>query len=92
MQLAVDREWVELTGGLNKPAVLISANATKPVVPVSNPAAFDMVFYDIHSGARYLVASGQIVKPLESVADEKAEKGSDTSHAKSIYFGSREEQ
>jgi hypothetical protein len=90
-QLAIDRELVELTGGLNRPAVLISANTVKPIVPAANPAAFDMVFYDIHSGARYLVASGQIVKPLESVSEEKVEKA-DSGHTKSVYFGSREEQ
>ncbi len=90
-QLAVNRELVELTGGMNKPAVLVSANVAKPIIPASNPAAFDMVFYDIHSGARYLVASGQIVKPLESVSDEKVEKA-ESGHTKSVYFGSREEK
>lgn len=90
-QMSVERELAALGGGM--PAVLYSTKRTlpAPAAPrVSNPAAFDMVFYDVVSGARYLVASGEIVKSLESVSEEGAEAPVQA-QTKSVYLGSREE-
>ena len=33
----------------------------------SEAREFETVFFDVHSGARYLVSKGEIVKPLQSV-------------------------
>jgi hypothetical protein len=48
------------------------------------------VFFDVHSGVRYLVSKGEIVKPLERVdAVESAGNGGESGHhvSKSYYFG-----
>jgi len=56
-------------------------------------AAFETVFFDVHSGARYLVSKGEIVKPLDVVeasgASENAGEGEVVRHvvAKSFYLG-----
>jgi len=98
-QAAVDRELVDLGG---TPATVLfstklavnttlvqTANATLPI------SSFDTVFFDVHSGARYLVKSGQIVKPLERISDDSGETSSESGvgHrevSKSVYLGSRE--
>jgi len=99
-QAAVDKELVDLGG---TPATVLFS--TKTAVNTSllqtanaRPAvsSFDTVFFDIHSGARYLVKSGQIVKPLEHLSDDSAETSSETSvvHrevSKSVYLGSGED-
>lgn len=50
---------------------------------------FDTVFFDVHSGARYLVSEGEIVKPLRNVeAVGAAGNGGESGHvSKSYYFG-----
>jgi hypothetical protein len=51
---------------------------------------FETVFFDVHSGARYLVSRGEIVKPLQSVeTSETAGNGGESGHhvSKSYYFG-----
>ena len=56
-------------------------------------AAFETVFFDVHSGARYLVSKGEIVKPLDVVeasgASGIAGDGEVVHHvvAKSFYLG-----
>jgi hypothetical protein len=49
---------------------------------------FETVFFDVHSGARYLVRQGEIVKPLLG-AVEAAGNGGESGHhvSKSYYFG-----
>lgn len=57
---------------------------------------FDTVFFDVHSGVRYLVSKGEIVKPLVEVVEEESPAGSvsvssgEVAHrsvAKSFYLG-----
>ncbi len=56
-------------------------------------AAFETVFFDVHSGARYLVSRGEIVKPLDGVeasgASQNAGEDEVVHHvvAKSFYLG-----
>ena len=95
---AVDRELVDLGG---TPATVLfstSAAVNTTLVQAANarPAAssFDTVFFDIHSGARYLLKSGQIVQPLERIGDDSGETSSESGvgHreiSKSVYLGSR---
>jgi hypothetical protein len=99
-QAAVDKELVDLGG---RPATVLFS--TKAAVNTSllqtanaRPSgfSFDTVFFDVHSGVRYLVKSGQIVKPLERVSDDSAERSSETSvvHrevSKSVYLGPGED-
>ena len=99
-QAAVDRELVDLGG---TPATVLfstSAAVNTTLVQASNAgraiSSFDTVFFDIHSGARYLVKSGQIVKPLERISDDSGERSSEigVGHleiSKSVYLGSRED-
>jgi hypothetical protein len=59
-------------------------------------SSFDTVFFDVHSGARYLVKSGQIVKPLERISDDSGATSSENGVGhrevfKSVYLGSRED-
>ena len=96
---AVDRELIDLGG---TPATVLfstragvyttvqGANAGPPVL------SFETVFFDVHSGERYLVKSGQIVKPLERISGDSGEtpSESDVGHSevtKSVYLGSRED-
>ena len=71
-------------GGGNQVAIARRADAN---------AAFETVFFDVHSGARYLVSKGEIVKPLDGVeasgASENAGEGEVVHHvvAKSFYLG-----
>ena len=99
-QAAVDRELVDLGG---TPATVLfstkaAVNTTLGQTVSARPAvsSFDMVFFDVHSGARYLVKSGQIVKPLERIRDEPRETFSENgvgyrAVSKSVYLGSRED-
>ncbi|MGH9957909.1 MAG: lytic transglycosylase domain-containing protein [Pyrinomonadaceae bacterium] len=98
-QAAVDRELADL--GSTPATVLFSTRAAvnTTLVQAANAqptvSSFDTVFFDLHSGARYLVKSGQIVKPLERISDDSGEAFSEnyTSQrevSKSVYFGSRE--
>jgi hypothetical protein len=67
---------------------------------------FEEVFFDIHSGVRYLVKGGQVVRPMEALPVDsgvpvakarKVELGRNTQGsaavrvARSIYYGSRRE-
>jgi transglycosylase-like protein with SLT domain len=99
-QAAVDRELADLGGsagmvlfssiaGVN--TNLVQAANTRPAV-----SSFETVFFDIHSGARYLVKSGQIVKPLERIRDGSGETSSEIDVgyrevSKSVYLGSRDD-
>lgn len=99
-QAAVDRELVDLGG---TPATVLfstSAAVNTTLVQAANgrPAvsSFDTVFFDVHSGARYLVKSGQIVKSLERINDDSGEASSESGDghsevSKSVYLGSRED-
>lgn len=99
-QAAVDRELAGLGGtpatilfstkAVVNTALAQTANA-QPVVSSS-----DTVFFDLHSGERYLVKSGQIVKALERFTDASGEMSSESGvgHrevSKSVYLGSRED-
>jgi hypothetical protein len=98
-QAAVDRELVDLGG---TPATVLfstSAAVNTTLVRAANaqPAVsfFDTVFFDVHSGARYLVKSGQIVKPLGRISDDSGAMSSESGAghrevSKSVYLGSRE--
>jgi hypothetical protein len=71
-------------GGGNQVAIARRADAN---------AAFETVFFDVHSGARYLVSKGEIVKPLDGVeasgASQNVGEGEVVHHvvAKSFYLG-----
>jgi hypothetical protein len=69
----------------SSPAVIASAASLSAEVEQN----FATVFFDVHSGARYLVKSGEIVKPLENVTEAYVD---DTRKevTKSLYFGGRE--
>jgi hypothetical protein len=75
------------TGG-NEVAIARRASANG-----GDSAAFETVFFDVHSGARYLVSKGEIVKPLDVVeasgASGIAGDGEVVHHvvAKSFYLG-----
>jgi Transglycosylase SLT domain len=96
-QAAVDRELVDLGGAPATVLFSTSAAVNTTLVQGANTqtavSSFDTVFFDVHSGARYLVKSGQIVKPLERISDETSSE-SDVGHrevSKSVYLGSRED-
>jgi hypothetical protein len=92
----------ELAGLGGAPAILYgirniapAANGIAAVNPKQIGAAppeqeFDTVFFDVNSGARYLVKSGRIVKPLESVVEDSKVEGGGAQVTKSVYFGMRE--
>lgn len=89
-EIAVNRELSEL--GVGQPAILFSPKASTSIVPVK--PTYEEVYFDVHSGARYLVQSGEIVKPLERVSDDAVQTSGVPAHkevSKSIYLGSREE-
>jgi hypothetical protein len=71
-------------GGGNQVAIARRADAN---------AAVETVFFDVHSGARYLVSRGEIVKPLDGVeasgASQNAGEDEVVHHvvAKSFYLG-----
>ena len=99
-QAALDRELVDLGG--TPATVLFSTRAAVNTTLVqtanvqSAVSSFDTVFFDVHSGARYLVKSGQIVKLLERIKDDSGETFSErgVGHregSKSVYLGSRED-
>ena len=49
---------------------------------------FETVFFDVHSGARYVVSRGEIIKPLQSLETSEAGNGGESGHvSKSYYFG-----
>jgi len=95
--VSVNSELAEI-GGM--PAMLYSlrnvapANAVAAVTPRQlDPATeqgFDTVFFDVHSGTRYLVKSGRIVKPLETAVDGATVESGRSEVTKSVYFGMRE--
>ncbi len=99
-QAALDRELADL--GSTPATVLFSSSAgvNTTLAQVANArsaiSSFDTVFFDVHSGARYLVRSGQIVKPLDRISDDSGETSSENGvgHrevSKSVYLGSRED-
>ena len=91
-QALLDRELKGLNG--TAATVLYSEVKHAAIVPaasVNEPGAteFETVFFDVHSGARYLVSQGEIVKPLQSVETSAAGNGGESGHhvTKSYYFG-----
>jgi hypothetical protein len=95
----IDRELKELGGA---PAIALYSEVKQAAIGgdldnqivslnVSEQEAreFDTVFFDVHSGARYLVSKGEIVKPLRNVeAFGTAGNGGESGHvSKSYYFG-----
>jgi hypothetical protein len=63
----------------------------------ADAGAFETVFFDVHSGVRYVVSKGSIVRPVDVVAVEESPAGSvnagnsgviHQSVAKSFYIGS----
>jgi hypothetical protein len=99
-QAAVDRELVDLGGTpatvLFSTKVAVNTTLVQTAKGDSAISSFDTVFFDVHSGARYLVKSGQIVKPLERISDDSGETSSESGvgHrevSKSVYLGSRED-
>lgn len=92
---SINSDLINLGGA---PAVFNSPR-TIPAIPISTSAVssaveqgFETVFFDVHSGARYLVKSGTIIKPLESVSEDASKGNEDRRETKSVYFVSREEQ
>jgi hypothetical protein len=90
---SVNSDLSELSG---VPAVLNQIRSISPAVLASAASSsakveqgFTTVFFDVHSGARYLVKSGEIVKPLEPVSDAYVDE-SRKELTKSVYFGGRE--
>jgi hypothetical protein len=91
----------ELAGIGGTPVIL---NAIRNIAPPANAVAavtprqldpateqgFDTVFFDVHSGTRYLVKSGRIVKPIEAAVDDTTVEGGRSEVTKSVYFGMRE--
>jgi Transglycosylase SLT domain len=77
---------------------VIQPDSSRKVL-VSAPASsqIEEVFYDIHSGTRYLVKQGEIVKPLEPVKVEDSSgpeipaQIKSTVVARSSYYGTRGE-
>jgi hypothetical protein len=76
-------------------------NSVRTAVPVPLTTAaissaveqgFETVFFDVHSGERYLVKSGTIIKPLDQVRDDPGKGNEDRRATKSVYFASREDQ
>jgi len=99
-QAALDRELADLGGSAGTVLFSSSAGVNTNLVQAANtrPAvsSFETVFFDIHSGARYLVKSGQIVKPLERISDGSGEPYSESrvnygEVSKSVYLGSRDD-
>ena len=90
-QALLDRELKGLNG--TSATVLYSEVKDAAILPasVNEPGAteFETVFFDVHSGARYLVSKGEIVKPLQSVQTSAAGNGGESGHhvTKSYYFG-----
>jgi hypothetical protein len=90
---AVNFDLAEVGG---TPAVL---NSQKLNVPASLTTAasrqveqgFDTVFFDVHSGTRYLVRSGEIVKPLDAVVDDAKRSEDHRDVTKSVYLGARDD-
>ena len=99
-QVVIDRELKEL--GATPATVLYSelkqariGERSSDAMSVANTnertaREFETVFFDVHSGARYLVSRGEIVKPLQSMeTSEAAGNGGESGHhvSKSYYFG-----
>ena len=88
----VNRDLIDLGGS---PAVLYrTANASPATIAASLKRSqeveqgFQTVFFDVHSGARYLVQSGRIVQPIES--ETASENDAPKEVTRSVYFGGRE--
>lgn len=79
------------------PGVIAKRDANKLIASSAASNPIQEVFYDIHSGTRYLVVKGEIVKPLEpvkpeeSTSPEKPAQIKSTVVARSSYYGSRGE-
>ena len=98
-QLLIDRELRALMPARVLPTLLYSGlrqveieggKETARSVNERESKEFETVFFDVHSGVRYLVSRGEIVKPLERVdAVESAGNGGESGHhvSKSYYFG-----
>jgi hypothetical protein len=74
------KEIVIGQSGSNQGAV-----ANRVDVKAGRDAGFESVFFDVHSGARYLVTKGEIIRPLGAVGSEENEISG--SVEKSFYVG-----
>lgn len=98
-QRMIDRELREL-GGLpttmlfsGTKEMVIGQSGSNQRVALANRAdakagrdgGFETVFFDVHSGARYLVTKGEIIRPLGAVGSEENEMNG--SVEKSFYVG-----
>jgi hypothetical protein len=95
--VSVNSELAEIGG---TPAILYSLRNVAPPSAVAavtprqldraTEQGFETVFFDVHSGTRYLVKSGRIVKPIEAAVDNTTVEGGRSEVTKSVYFGMRE--
>lgn len=79
-----------LYSGQKQAAIGDSSGNEVSVAGVERAREFETVFFDVHSGIRYLVIKGEIVKPLQNVEKrEAAGNGGESGHhvSKSYYFG-----
>lgn len=94
----IDRELKELNrtpvkvvyAGVKQVAIGEGLGSQIVARTVDEPVAkeFETVFFDVHSGARYLVRQGEIVKPLLGAVDAAGNGGESGHHvSKSYYFG-----
>jgi hypothetical protein len=98
-QVLIDRELKELGGaqatmlysGVQQAAIGggLDGHIASGNVSEQEAREFDTVFFDVHSGARYLVSKGEIVKPFRNVeAVGTAGNGGESGQvSKSYYFG-----
>jgi hypothetical protein len=93
-QAMIDRELYRM--GVVGPTVLFSGftqsgigKQSKLTEPVTKRVEFQTVFFDVHSGTRYLVSEGEIVKPLPTLTrDEEVLTERNQMHVtKSFYVG-----
>lgn len=91
---SINSELADVGG---RPAVLYTSATAQLASGVPAPSrvetdrvegGFATVFFDVHSGARYLVQSGRIVKPLEAPAEDTPSE--ERRETKSVHFASRE--
>ena len=98
-QVLIDRELKELSATpatvpyseLKQAGIGDRSSIARSVANANERKAieFETVFFDVHSGARYLVSRGEIVKPLQRVeTSEAAGNGGESGHyvSKSYYF------
>jgi len=94
----IDRELKELNGtratvlysGVKQVAIgeALGGEIVAKTVDERVTKEFETVFFDVHSGARYVVRQGEIVKPLVDAVEAAGNGGGAGHHvSKSYYFG-----